>query len=148
MNMHASLDTKFCHFFNNDKFCQYEEHGCMFKHEHAPLCTRKGICRVKLCQFKHQNKFDHNDISSFNDDKIGRVDNEIEIEDELTEEIICEKCTFMSIETVYHKNDDIQACSQCEFETYCKAAYNEHWASTPGHIFPSEKLRTMTFSYN
>ena len=52
----------------------------------------------------------------------------------------------MLVETLYHKNDDIQACSQCEFETHCKAAHNEHWASTPGHIPPSKKLRTMTFS--
>ena len=30
---HASLNVKFCHYFNNSKSCPYKEVGCMFKHE-------------------------------------------------------------------------------------------------------------------
>ena len=43
---------------NNGKVCPYEEHGCMFKHEHAPTCSRKGLCRSNLCQFQPQHELE------------------------------------------------------------------------------------------
>ena len=53
----------------------------------------------------------------------------------------CEKCTFYTDEEVFHTNDPIKECTQCDYKTKCQPAYDEHWASTPGHIFPSENLR-------
>ena len=55
LHQHEFPDSKFYHYFNNGKFCPFEEHGCMFKHEHAQLCTKTVLCRSALCQFKHQN---------------------------------------------------------------------------------------------
>ena len=46
--------AKFCHFFNNEKTCPFEEFGCAFKHEVSPECFFKSRCKNKLCQFKHK----------------------------------------------------------------------------------------------
>ena len=51
--IHEDLNVKFCHFFNNDKSCPYEEIGCMFKHEPSPQCKFKENCLYKLCPSKH-----------------------------------------------------------------------------------------------
>ena len=51
LKQHESFDAKFCHYFNNGKFCPFEEHGCMFKHENAQFCNKKLLCRTPLCQF-------------------------------------------------------------------------------------------------
>ena len=39
------VDIKFCHYFNNDKPCPYDEVGCKFKHETAPerRCTLSAL---------------------------------------------------------------------------------------------------------
>ena len=50
---HELTDVRFCHFFNNSKFCKFEDLGCMFKHEEAPICQKATFCRVIMCQFKH-----------------------------------------------------------------------------------------------
>ena len=53
VKQHEMTSIRFCHFFNNDKFCKYEELGCMFKHNDAPVCKNGTWCRSKMCQFKH-----------------------------------------------------------------------------------------------
>ena len=53
VKQHEMTSIRFCHFFNNDKFCKYEELGCMFKHNDAPVCNNSTWCRAKMCQFKH-----------------------------------------------------------------------------------------------
>ena len=50
------VDIKFCHYFNNDKPCPYEDVGCKFKHETAPECRCNLKCTFKLCQFTHTTK--------------------------------------------------------------------------------------------
>ena len=50
--IHEEIACKFCHYFNNKKYCPYEEVGCMFRHELAPFCKYK-VCYNKLCQFQH-----------------------------------------------------------------------------------------------
>ena len=47
-------DAKFCHYYNNDKNCPFEEFGCAFKHQVAPECLFKNKCRKKMCQYKHK----------------------------------------------------------------------------------------------
>ena len=54
LKQHESFDAQFCHYFNNGKFCPFEEHGCMFRHEHAQFFSKNEKCRITLCQFKHQ----------------------------------------------------------------------------------------------
>ena len=128
IKQHEMTSFKYCHFFNNNKFCQFEELGCMFNHDHAPMCTSGKFCRSKRCQFKHE-------VTVTVDDELdaNNVINENEVEP--TDDMECEECTFNTDESVYHKNDIIQECSQCDFETKCEAAYDAHWASTPGHRF-------------
>ena len=41
------------HVFNNNKFCRFEEIGCMFKHAVAPIYHNQSNCIVNLCQYRH-----------------------------------------------------------------------------------------------
>ena len=51
--MHQQSDVKFCHYFNNEKLCPFEEIGCMFRHAKAEPCKFKNSCKSYLCQFQH-----------------------------------------------------------------------------------------------
>ena len=46
---------KFCHYYNNDKFCPFEANGCKFAYLEAPSCKFKRHCGNNLCQFTHKN---------------------------------------------------------------------------------------------
>ena len=46
-------NQKFCHFFNNNKVCPFENIGCMFRHEESSECRFQTSCNLKRCQFKH-----------------------------------------------------------------------------------------------
>ena len=48
------FSTKFCHYYNNLKFCPYEKFGCKFKHSDAEMCKFDKLCKRKLCPFKHR----------------------------------------------------------------------------------------------
>ena len=78
--MSHSKNTRYCHYFNNAKYCEYEEVGCRFKHVEALECRFKEKCRQKLCQFQHPQV-----INVINGDMPG-VDNSEE--DKLNEEIV------------------------------------------------------------
>ena len=45
--------SKFCHYFNNNKNCPFEQEGCMFRHEDSSECRFNTSCKFSLCQFKH-----------------------------------------------------------------------------------------------
>ena len=51
---HSEENRKFCHFFNNGKYCTYEENGCKFIHE----ISRK--CQIYRCQFNHDLEEENN----------------------------------------------------------------------------------------
>ena len=51
--MHVHETDKFFHYFNNDKFCPFEEICCKFKHELSSACKFK-ICNNILCQYRHK----------------------------------------------------------------------------------------------
>ena len=89
---HEQKNVKFCHFFNNNKICKFEEvSGCMFRHEHAPTCQNPERCKIYKCQFRH---FVLVDDESDNDS-----DNDNEIEEEDTNPIRCDYglCDLQSI---------------------------------------------------
>ena len=50
---HEQTSIKYCHYFNNDKVCPYEEIGCMFRHEKSKPCKFNEFCKNKLCPFQH-----------------------------------------------------------------------------------------------
>ena len=45
--------VKYCHYFNNNKACPYQNVGCKFRHADSPLCKYRSTCTFNLCQFKH-----------------------------------------------------------------------------------------------
>ena len=50
---HDMSNSKFCHYFNNQKYCPFEEIGCMYTHAKSKACRFGNICTKKLCQFQH-----------------------------------------------------------------------------------------------
>ena len=67
MNLHEIMNLKYCHYFNNKKFCHFEELGCMFRHEHAPVCKSGKLCKAKMCKFKHEGVEEPSTEQSIND---------------------------------------------------------------------------------
>ena len=53
---HDLKNVKFCHYFNDEKLCPYEEVGCMFQHRESERCRYNHYCKNKLCQFQHENE--------------------------------------------------------------------------------------------
>ena len=56
LNKHTeshSIETKFCHYFNNQKLCPNENIGCKSKHEVSPPCKFRSMCNFDLCQYSH-----------------------------------------------------------------------------------------------
>ena len=51
---HNNKSQKYCHYYNNDKSCPYEEIGCKFLHQISEKCVFGRKCKHKLCQFKHE----------------------------------------------------------------------------------------------
>ena len=63
---HTDQNIKFCHYFNNNLNCIFEEtSGCMFRHEIAPVCKDSDKCKFKKCQFSHAVNEEHSDESNF-----------------------------------------------------------------------------------
>ena len=69
----VSFNLHFCPFYNNGKYCPYENIGCKFKHEVSKMCKFDKTCVKKLCQFKHSLRVQN---SRENQNEI--IDNEIE----------------------------------------------------------------------
>ena len=51
--IHTSNVTRFCHYYNNNKECPFEELGCMFLHQHSEMCKYDQACSKPLCSYKH-----------------------------------------------------------------------------------------------
>ena len=135
--------VKYCHFYNNNKFCSYEELGCMFRHNQAPICNRSNRCKNKLCQFRHETETEAvmNDASgeqsAKTDDKEHNSEKETDVEN-------CKNFVHCGAKA-NHPNDNIQHCPECDFNTKCWMENNIHWQKTPGHIFSTEELREMGY---
>ena len=109
----------------------------MFKHTKAPLCKRSNRCKLKLCQFTHES--DAEVATAETDDKESNLEEE-EVDDE--------NCTnFVHCGAkAKHTDDNIQNCSECDFNTKCWQEYNVHWQRTPGHIFSTVELIEMGYN--
>ena len=55
----------FCHYFNNEKDCPFEEE-CIFVHEESEICKFGKACERILCMYKHErdDKDDNDDDSN------------------------------------------------------------------------------------
>ena len=108
-------DTKkkiFCHYFNNQKLCPYEEIGCMFLHKENKPCKNEGECKRILCQFRHANSDGGESNIEINKKEICRE-----------KAISCDQCNFEATndETIkIHKqtvHELVYNCKTCEFKT-------------------------------
>ena len=61
--IHKDQNRRKCHYFNNDKYCPFEEIGCMFAHEASEICMFDEICSKKLCAYKHTGSQNKNEES-------------------------------------------------------------------------------------
>ena len=75
--------SKFCHYYNNGKFCPYEELGCRFKHSDSRQCKYDKKCRIKLCQFKHKEET-NGEMENLTENIANDIDKIIDIEDEVS----------------------------------------------------------------
>jgi hypothetical protein len=136
---HTDKNVKFCHYFNNNVNCIFEEtSGCMFRHEAAPPCKNLETCKYKKCQFSHTvntDSVEHFSKSAQNE----------EVEEETsTDKIECEKCEYCN-EIVDHSEHHLRTCSNCDFTSKCWAEDNKHWNETPDHVFSTAELREMGY---
>ena len=53
MKMHQNLNTRKCHYFNNNKLCLFEKFGCKFLHIEADNCKYASNCKRTKCPFRH-----------------------------------------------------------------------------------------------
>ena len=115
MKGHTDQNVKFCHYFNNNQNCIFEElSGCMFGHETAPQCNFFEKCKFRKCQFSH----------TFHDNI--EVNSDVRDEDIESEVVTDEKaCTFCD-EVVDHSKNNLRTCSNCDFTTKCWAEDNKH----------------------
>lgn len=61
-HMHVHDTYKFCHHFNNNKCCPFEEIGCKFRHELSSTC-KFNTCNNSLCQYRHEDNCDAEEVS-------------------------------------------------------------------------------------
>ena len=124
---HKLSNVKFCHYFNNNKVCPFEEIGCMFKHAFSEECKFKKQCRNNLCQFRHSSinincESDSNtgeeqiDVVNYGTDD--HLDLEYETEEE-EEDLECDECGKVSDnfdDYIEHRGrgDCVFWCNHCD----------------------------------
>ena len=105
---HGNDSQKYCHYFNNQKSCPFEEIGCMFKHEDSPICFFGPKCENRLCQFKHKDIIDND--KKKDTELTNRFKSLSEMEQRESEEIVCE--LYCKASFGYHK------CSNKYFDEF------------------------------
>ena len=111
---HNVPDLKFCHYYNNCDECPYEEVGCMYKHEESEKCRFKGLCKNKLCQFKHPKEEILVEKESPFEHEIEMNDSDSDLENDLECET-CEKIFNDDYELSEHRSEGGcgYACEPC-----------------------------------
>ena len=56
--IHKEPNTKRCHYYNNQKYCPFEEIGCMFEHSYSGICKYGNRCKKRMCSFQHSSSDD------------------------------------------------------------------------------------------
>ena len=124
---HEQENAKFCHFFNNEKNCHFEEVGCMFRHEHSPQCRFQEHCANKLCQFKHDKKAKNNENDKVSSTNILDEDSE-EVSENLNVDYFDESLkefSKLSYIDCYYCGHDTSWIKFTEFDEH-KSALNDH----------------------
>ena len=112
---------RFCHYYNNQKNCPYEDIGCKFKHEWAPDC-KFLTCKNILCQFKHTNVLEYGEKAE--DDLEKEVIKEFEKDDRNV--LSLKQKTGLDMMILV----DVKSCKKCKFETHSEGELRKHEKST------------------
>ena len=107
MRLHTEKNILHCHYFNNNKSCPFEEHGCKFIHAASNFCTFGTTCSRRLCPSRHQEEKSH----GVDDPKSG-VDKDIT---EIDDDTIHDDSSFV---TSTPRNGRFQ-CEECINQTQC-----------------------------
>ena len=109
---------KFCHYFNNELTCPFEEHGCMFLHKISPLCKFGATCANQLCQFRHQNKQTQSCDKSENKNTTQSESADTFSCQECEEKFPSEKTLTKHVETKHEdeieEEDEVYPCDTCD----------------------------------
>ena len=110
----------FCHFFNNNKDCPFDDQ-CIYLHEESDNCKYGKSCERILCMFKHEECDDGDDSENENDSE----------EDEDEESVENLKPVLKKIQEAVEKFDVLLKkcslrCDQCEFEAKNQNGLNMH----------------------
>ena len=114
----------FCHYFNNDKDCPFDDE-CIFAHEDSRACKFGKGCERMMCMFQHE-KSDENDddddASDDNDDDGDDDDDHNDDEDSLIKVRDLEPSikkveeAMEKVNVLLKKQTSALKCDLCEFE--------------------------------
>ena len=137
-DMHNNLNTKRCHYFNNEKLCPYQEVGCMFLHEPSEVCRFGSICTNRFCPFQHKslerkkdevNQKNVDEKSSENLQKKSKQNDSV-VKENMNDLIIkaFEKDAddHFSVNKDCGLNNEGQKCSRCKFITHSMGVLRMH----------------------
>ena len=121
--VHGSMKI-FCHYFNNDKDCPFDDQ-CIFAHEESPACKYEKGCERIMCMFQHEKseeKDDDDGDNSDDDDSEDDDDNEQNDEESLVKirdlEPSIKKVeeAMKKVNVLLQKQTSALKCDDCEFE--------------------------------
>ena len=114
----------FCHFWNNDKECPYDDQ-CIFAHEDSPECKFGNGCERIMCMFQHEENDDgdedKNYESSDEDDEEDNADDEngvnklVNVTD-LEPSLKKVEEAMEKVNNLLQKQLSVLKCDLCEFE--------------------------------
>ena len=108
--------TLYCHYFNNDKDCPYENE-CIFVHEESEICKFSSGCERLLCMYRHEgDNAAEDDTDDESDD--GDADDDSMDVDVAEIKPVLEKLeeAFEKLSVNLKKHFGPLKCEMCEFE--------------------------------
>ena len=120
--VHGSMKI-FCHYFNNDKDCPFDD-KCIFAHEESPKCKYGKGCERMLCMFQHEESGEVDDEEDGSDDSEDDNDEDGEINDEdtlvnirdLEPSIKNVEEAMEKVNVLLKKHSSALRCELCDFE--------------------------------
>ena len=110
---------KYCHYFNNEKVCPFEEIGCKFLHTKSSKC-RFVKCKNKLCPFSHA------DEDKTKPDVVEVQEEELEYLDDMIVEEEVENVTDEEIEEIGENDCHLCSAKFESLEPLCEHLQTEH----------------------
>ena len=121
----------FCHYFNNDKDCPFDDQ-CIFAHNEAPECKFGGGCERILCMFQHEeNEESEDEDNNEDDDDVNEDDVNESREEENVISIDDIEPSLRKVEEAMEKVNELLKqqklkCDVCEFQARNANGLNMH----------------------